>query len=108
MLRLCHARRRIWVAIRYVLPLALISSNRSSHLSGNLTNRTPGLGFGFMPTSRVSIAMRVCNGLGVGVDVDQELRHGARYQDKRAVAKQMWASVMDILRLIKAIPVAAA
>jgi hypothetical protein len=52
--------------------------------------------------------MRVCNGLGVGVDVDQELRHGARYQDKRAVAKQMWASVMDILRLIKAIPVAAA
>jgi DNA polymerase-1 len=50
----------------------------------------------------------VCNGLGVGVDVDQELRHGARYQDKRAVAKQMWASVMNILRLIKAIPGAAA
>jgi DNA polymerase I-like protein with 3'-5' exonuclease and polymerase domains len=50
----------------------------------------------------------VCNGLGVGVDVDQELSHGARYQDKRAVAKQMWASVMNILRLIKAIPGAAA
>src|SRR5262249_49164089 len=40
----------------------------------------------------------VCNGLEVVVDVNQELEHGARYQDKRTVAKQMWATVMRTLR----------
>jgi DNA polymerase I-like protein with 3'-5' exonuclease and polymerase domains len=36
----------------------------------------------------------VCDGLEVGVDVDQRLANGARYQDKRKVAQQMWATVM--------------
>jgi DNA polymerase I-like protein with 3'-5' exonuclease and polymerase domains len=46
----------------------------------------------------------VCDGLEVGVDVDQDLEHGARYQDKRDVAKHMWATVMRTLRTIKALP----
>jgi len=50
----------------------------------------------------------VCNGLEVGVDVDQELEHGARYQDKRDVAKRMWATIMRTLRAIKVLPEAVA
>ena len=33
----------------------------------------------------------VCGGLEIGVDVDQKLIGGARYRDKRPVAKRMWA-----------------
>jgi DNA polymerase-1 len=44
----------------------------------------------------------VCDGLEVGVDIDQELRDRARYQDKRPTAKQMWAAVMSALQEIKA------
>jgi DNA polymerase family A len=40
----------------------------------------------------------VCNGLEVGVDVDQMLEGGARYRDKRPVAKQMWDTIMNALR----------
>ena len=40
----------------------------------------------------------VCNGLEIGVDVDQKLEHGARYRDKRQVAKEMWATIMSALR----------
>ena len=32
----------------------------------------------------------VCDGFEIGVDVDQLLEHGARYRDKRPVAKKMW------------------
>jgi DNA polymerase I-like protein with 3'-5' exonuclease and polymerase domains len=39
----------------------------------------------------------VC-GLEIGVDIDQRLEHGARYQDKRQMAKNMWATIMDALR----------
>lgn len=46
----------------------------------------------------------VCNGLEIGVDVDQILRNGARYQDKRQVAKQMWATVMRALQDVGALP----
>ena len=46
----------------------------------------------------------VCHGLEVGVDVDQRLEHGARYQDKRPMAKKMWATIMHALQAIKAIP----
>jgi DNA polymerase I len=46
----------------------------------------------------------VCGGLEVGVDVDQRLEHGARYQDKRPVAKTMWATVMGALESINALP----
>jgi DNA polymerase I-like protein with 3'-5' exonuclease and polymerase domains len=46
----------------------------------------------------------VCNGLEVGVDVDQMLEHGARYQDKRPVAKAMWQTIMQALQEIGAAP----
>jgi DNA polymerase-1 len=45
----------------------------------------------------------VCNGLEVGVDVDQELHDGARYQDKRPIAGQMWATMVGALREIGAL-----
>ena len=32
----------------------------------------------------------VCDGFEIGVDVDQRLEPGARYRDKRPVAKKMW------------------
>jgi DNA polymerase I len=44
-----------------------------------------------------------CDGLEIGVDIDQMLEHGARYQDKRPVAKEMWTTVMDALRNVGAI-----
>jgi hypothetical protein len=46
----------------------------------------------------------VCNGLEIGVDVDQMLRNGARYYDKRRVAKQMWATIMRALQDVGALP----
>ena len=46
----------------------------------------------------------VCNGLEIGVDVDQLLTHGARYNDKRPVAQQMWATVMAVLEAVGAVP----
>jgi hypothetical protein len=39
----------------------------------------------------------ICGGLAIGVDVDQKLVNGARYQDKRPLAKRMWATVMETL-----------
>lgn len=48
--------------------------------------------------------MEVCNGLEIGVDVDQKLVNGARYRDKRPVAKKMWETMMCTLQDIKAIP----
>jgi DNA polymerase I-like protein with 3'-5' exonuclease and polymerase domains len=45
-----------------------------------------------------------CDGLEIGVDVDQLLENGARYRDKRPVAQQMWATIMDALGAIGAIP----
>ena len=49
----------------------------------------------------------VCGGLAIGVDVDQKLVGGARYQDKRPVAKRMWQTVMEVLDEIGALPKAA-
>jgi DNA polymerase-1 len=46
----------------------------------------------------------VCNGLEIGVDVDQRLGPGERYRDKRPVAKKMWESMMRVLQEIGAIP----
>jgi DNA polymerase I len=46
----------------------------------------------------------VCDGLDVGVDVDQMLVGGAGYQDKRPVAKKMWATMMATLEAIGAMP----
>jgi hypothetical protein len=45
-----------------------------------------------------------CDGLEIGVDVDQLLENGARYHDKRPMAQQMWATIMDALGAIGAIP----
>jgi DNA polymerase-1 len=46
----------------------------------------------------------VCNGLEIGVDVDQRLENGTRYQDKRPVAKQMWGTIMAALQEVRAMP----
>ena len=46
----------------------------------------------------------VCGGFEVGVGVDQLLEGGARYQDGRAVAKEMWATVMRALQQVGAVP----
>ena len=46
----------------------------------------------------------VCNGLEIGVDVDQLLDGGARYRDKRPMAKKMWATIMNTLQAIGALP----
>ena len=45
----------------------------------------------------------VCGGFEIGVDVDQRLERGARYKDKRPVAKKMWATVMGTLQEIGAV-----
>jgi hypothetical protein len=46
----------------------------------------------------------VCDGLEIGVDVDQRLEHGARYQDKRPMAQKMWATIMRTLQTVGALP----
>jgi DNA polymerase-1 len=46
----------------------------------------------------------VCNGFEIDVDIDKKLERGARYQDKRPVAKKMWATIMNALQTVKAIP----
>jgi DNA polymerase-1 len=51
----------------------------------------------------------VCDGFEIGVDTDQMLigaNHagGARYYDKRPMAKKLWATIMDTLEAIGAIP----
>ena len=46
----------------------------------------------------------VCGGLKIGVDVDQRLEGGARYMDKRPMAQKMWATIMDVLQAIGALP----
>jgi hypothetical protein len=46
----------------------------------------------------------VCDGFEIGVDTDQDLRGGARYTDKRPVAKKMWTTIMGALEAVRAIP----
>ena len=46
----------------------------------------------------------VCNGLTIDVDIDQLLLGGARYTDKRPMAKKMWATIMSVLEAIGALP----
>ena len=48
--------------------------------------------------------LAVCGGLKIGVDVDQRLEGGARYADKRPMAQKMWATVMDVLQEVGAMP----
>ena len=46
----------------------------------------------------------VCDGFEIGVGVDQMLENGARYQDKRPVAKAMWATIMRVLADVRRFP----
>ena len=46
----------------------------------------------------------VCDGFEIGVDVDQLLQGGARYYDKRPMAKKMWATIMNALKTCGALP----
>jgi DNA polymerase I len=48
-------------------------------------------------------ARDVCDGFEIGVDIDQMLIGGARYTDKRPMAKKMWATIMDALEAVGAI-----
>ena len=45
-----------------------------------------------------------CDSLEIGADTDQLLKGGARYRDKRPVARDMWDTIMDALRAIGALP----
>jgi DNA polymerase family A len=49
-------------------------------------------------------ARDVCEGFEIGVDVDQELRAGARYRDKRPMAQKMWSTIMSALEAGRAMP----
>jgi hypothetical protein len=44
-----------------------------------------------------------CNNLDIGVSKDQELIGGARYRDKRPMARRMWGTIMDTLKGIGAL-----
>ena len=46
----------------------------------------------------------ICDGFEIDVDEDQILLGGARYSDKRDVAKKMWATMMRSLQAVGAIP----
>ena len=46
----------------------------------------------------------ICDGLEVGVDIDQQLEGGARYRDKRPMAQKMWDTIMRVLESVRAIP----
>jgi len=46
----------------------------------------------------------VCDGLEIEVDTDQELHNGARYRDKRPVAKKMWETMMRTLQEVGGLP----
>jgi DNA polymerase I-like protein with 3'-5' exonuclease and polymerase domains len=39
----------------------------------------------------------VCDGFEIGVDADPPLINGARYRDKRPMAKEMWRVIMSVL-----------
>jgi hypothetical protein len=45
----------------------------------------------------------VCGDFEIGVDIDHRLEHGARYRDKRPVAQEMWATIMNALVTIGAL-----
>ena len=46
----------------------------------------------------------VCDGFEIGVSVDQLLKGGARYTDKRPMAKKMWATITNALKAVGALP----
>ena len=46
----------------------------------------------------------VCDGFEIGVDIDQMLVGGARYRDKRPMARRMWSTMMETLKATGAAP----
>ena len=46
----------------------------------------------------------VCDGFEIGVSVDQLLKGGARYTDKRPMARKMWATITNALKAVGALP----
>ena len=46
----------------------------------------------------------VCDGFEIGVSVDQLLKGGARYTDKRPMSKKMWATITNALKAVGALP----
>jgi hypothetical protein len=51
-----------------------------------------------------AVGREICNGIDVGVDLDWSTKEGLRYRDKRPIAQKMWATIMDILVSIGALP----
>jgi hypothetical protein len=45
----------------------------------------------------LDVGREVCDGLEIGVDGDPPLIGGARYRDKRPMAKVMWDTIMGVL-----------
>jgi len=45
----------------------------------------------------------VGDGFEIGVDEEQRLEHGARFRDKRPVARALWGTMMDVLADVGAI-----
>jgi hypothetical protein len=46
----------------------------------------------------------VCEGLEIGVDIDQLRENGSHYQDKRPMAQKMWSTIMTTLQTIGVLP----
>ena len=46
----------------------------------------------------------VCAGFEIDVEIDQLLKPGQRYRDKRDLARQMWDTIMDVLETVRAVP----
>ena len=51
-----------------------------------------------------AVGREICNGVDVGVDLDWSTKAGLRYRDKREMAQKMWATIMDVLVSIGALP----
>jgi hypothetical protein len=51
----------------------------------------------------LAVGRDVCGGFTIDAEIDQKLTNGARYADKREVAKKMWAAIEDVLTAVGAL-----
>jgi hypothetical protein len=51
-----------------------------------------------------AVGREICDCIDVGVDLDWSTERDPRYRDKRPMAQKMWATVMDVLVSIGALP----
>lgn len=51
-----------------------------------------------------AVGREICDGIDVGVDLDWSTERDPRYRDKRPMAQKMWATIMDVLVSIGALP----